>query len=190
MRAPLLKTQTRFSQLFSYSGGGVIKIWLDAIKRDLAPKQATFRITSSLRRIPIPEALVVIGYPADTSLIYAVDSVVSLLTLIHWIPIYPVENVILPSSNWGQGFFKNERLIWDLNYKLLFKVKEISSATIFFSPNKMDSTEFSALKLWLILICFRFEKLAIPSLKSSIEERYACLLHHFGKEVEVISKVN
>lgn len=57
------------------------------------------------------EALVVIGYLADTSLIYAVDSVVSLLTLIHWIPIYPMENVILRSSNWGQGFFKNERLI-------------------------------------------------------------------------------
>ena len=37
---------------------------------------------------------------------------------------------------------------------------------------------------------FRFEKLGIPSLRPYVEERYAYLLQHFGREVEVISKVS
>ena len=36
----------------------------------------------------------------------------------------------------------------------------------------------------------RFEKLSIPSLQPHIEEIYGDLLQHFGKEVEVIAKVN
>ena len=42
----------------------------------------------------------------------------------------------------------------------------------------------------LITCCFRFEKLKIPSLQPYIEDRYSYLLHHFGREVEVISKVS
>jgi len=55
---------------------------------------------------------------------------------------------------------------------------------------KLANTVLSAFNPRSFLICFRFEKLGIPSLKSSIEEQYACLLRHFGKEVEVISKVD
>ena len=40
------------------------------------------------------------------------------------------------------------------------------------------------------VMLFRFEKLGIPSLKPYVEERYAYLLQHFGREVEVISKVS
>lgn len=42
----------------------------------------------------------------------------------------------------------------------------------------------------LVTCCFRFEKLKIPSLQPYIEDRYSYLLHHFGREVEVISKVS
>ena len=40
-----------------------------------------------------------------------------------------------------------------------------------------------------MFLLFRFEKLGIPSLQPYIEERYGYLLQHFGKEVELISKV-
>ena len=39
------------------------------------------------------------------------------------------------------------------------------------------------------MFLFRFEKLGIPSLQKYIEERYSDLLQHFGKEVDLISKV-
>ena len=39
--------------------------------------------------------------------------------------------------------------------------------------------------------CFivRFERLGIPSLEEPIEEKYAQILHNFGKELETIFKV-
>ena len=42
----------------------------------------------------------------------------------------------------------------------------------------------------LAVMLLRFEKLGIPSLKPYVEERYAYLLQHFDREVEVISKVS